>query len=81
MDWNEKRSGHDALAAVGHRVVHGGPKYYKPQRITTEMLVEMRRLGPFDPDHMPEEILLAEAFRCRFPDLPQSGVFRDGFSP
>jgi acetate kinase len=32
MDWLEQRSGRDALAAVGHRVVHGGPKYYKPQR-------------------------------------------------
>jgi acetate kinase len=27
MDWIEERSGHDALTAVGHRVVHGGPKY------------------------------------------------------
>ena len=29
MDWIEKRSGPDALTAVGHRVVHGGPKYYQ----------------------------------------------------
>ena len=34
MDWIEQCSGRDALTAVGHRVVHGGPKYYKPQRIT-----------------------------------------------
>jgi acetate kinase len=27
MDWIEERTGHDALTAVGHRVVHGGPKY------------------------------------------------------
>ena len=27
MDWIEERSGRDALTAVGHRVVHGGPKY------------------------------------------------------
>jgi acetate kinase len=51
MDWMQKRSGRDALAAVGHRVVHGGPKYYKPQRITDEMFEELRRLSPFDPDH------------------------------
>ena len=51
MDWIEERSGRDALTAVGHRVVHGGPKYYKPQRITAEMLEELRRLSPFDPDH------------------------------
>jgi acetate kinase len=32
MEWIEKHSGRDALAAVGHRVVHGGPKYSKPQQ-------------------------------------------------
>ena len=33
MDWVEERSGRDALTAVGHRVVHGGPTYSQPQRI------------------------------------------------
>ena len=79
MDWIEERSGRDALAAVGHRVVNGGPKYYKPQRITTEMVEEMHRLSPFDPDHMPEEILLTEAFHHRFPDLPQVACFDTNF--
>ena len=30
MDWIEERGGRGALTAVGHRVVHGGPKYTKP---------------------------------------------------
>src|ERR1035441_10097884 len=34
IDGIEERSGHGAFAAVGHRVVHGGPKYSRPQRIT-----------------------------------------------
>ena len=42
MDWIEERSGRDALAAVGHRVVDGGPKYYEPQRITAEIVEELR---------------------------------------
>jgi acetate kinase len=79
MDWIEQRSGRDALAAVGHRVVHGGPKYYKPQRITSEMVTELKHLSPFDPDHMPEEILLTEAFHQRFPDLPQVACFDTAF--
>ena len=79
MDWIEERSGRDALTAVGHRVVHGGPKYYEPQRITAEMVEELRRLSPFDPDHMPEEILLTSAFHCRFPDLPQVACFDTAF--
>ncbi len=79
MDWIAERKGRDALTAVGHRVVHGGPKYYKPQRITAEMVEELRHLSPFDPDHMPEEILLTEAFHRRFPELPQVACFDTAF--
>ncbi len=78
MDWIEER-GVDALTAVGHRVVHGGPKYSQPERITPEMVEELRRLVPFDPDHLPEEILLTEAFHRRFPDLPQVACFDTAF--
>ncbi len=79
MDWIEKRSGRGALAAVGHRVVHGGPIYSEPQRITAEMIEELHRLSPFDPEHLPEEILLTEAFQRRFPDLPQVACFDTAF--
>ena len=81
MDWIEERLGRVALSAVGHRVVHGGPKYSDPQLITREMVEELRQLRPFDPEHLPEEILLTEAFHRRFPDTAPSGVFRHGFSP
>ncbi len=79
MDWIEDRSGHNALTAVGHRVVHGGPKYSQPQRITEEMIKELHRLSPFDPEHLPEEILLTEAFNRRFPNLPQVACFDTAF--
>ncbi|MGP1677642.1 MAG: acetate/propionate family kinase [Burkholderiales bacterium] len=79
MDWIEARSARDALTAVGHRVVHGGPKYSQPQRITADMVEELRRLSPFDPEHLPEEILLTEAFHRRFPDLPQVACFDTAF--
>ena len=79
MDWIEERGGSDALTAVGHRVVHGGPKYSEPQRINAEMVEELHRLSPFDPEHLPEEILLTEAFHRRFPDLPQVACFDTGF--
>ena len=77
MDWIEQRR--DALTAVGHRVVHGGPKYSQPQRITAEMIEELHRLSPFDPEHLPEEILLTEAFHRRFPKLPQVACFDTAF--
>ena len=79
MDWIEERIGRDGLTAVGHRVVHGGPKYSDPQLITKEMVEELRQLKPFDPEHLPEEIQLTEAFHRRFPDLPQVACFDTAF--
>lgn len=79
LDWLEDHSGQEALSAVGHRVVHGGPKYSEPQRITPEMVAELRRLSPFDPEHLPEEIALVEAFGRRFPELPQIACFDTAF--
>ncbi len=79
MDWIEERFQRGELTAVGHRVVHGGPKYSEPQRITTEMIEELHQLQPFDPEHLPEEILLTEAFHRRFPDLVQVACFDTAF--
>jgi acetate kinase len=79
MNWIEKRVGGDALAAVGHRIVHGGSKYSEPRRITQAMVQELRESSDFDPDHLPEEILLIEAFQRRFPDLPQVACFDTAF--
>ncbi len=79
MDWVQERIERGSLTAVGHRVVHGGPKYWEPQRITSEMIEELRQLKPFDPEHLPEEIQLIEAFRRRFPDVPQVACFDTAF--
>ena len=79
MDWIRQRLGHGNLAAVGHRVVHGGPKYSQPQRITSELVEELHRLAAFDPQHLPEEILLTEEFSRRFPDLVQVACFDTAF--
>ena len=79
MDWLEKNIGAQALTAVGHRVVHGGPKYTAAQRITPEMVEDLRQLSPFDPEHLPEEIALTEAFRRLQPRLPQVACFDTAF--
>ena len=79
MGWIGEHSGRDALAAVGHRVVHGGPNYSEPRQVTTEMVEELQRLSPFDPEHLPLEIELIEAFRQHHPRLPQVACFDTAF--
>ena len=79
MDWLEEHCARDALTAVGHRIVHGGPNYSQPQRITPAMLEELHRISSFDPEHLPEEIQLTEALQHRFPDLPQVACFDTAF--
>jgi acetate kinase len=79
MDWVQEHIPRSELLAVGHRVVHGGPKYSQPQRITPELVEELHKLEPFDPEHLPEEILLTEAFHQRFPDLTQVACFDTAF--
>jgi acetate kinase len=79
MDWLEEKTGLAPLGAVGHRIVHGGPKYRGPVRISPELLRELRELSPFDPQHLPEEIKLAEALSLRLPGVAQVACFDTGF--
>ena len=79
VEWIDTRLQRGALTAIGHRIVHGGPKYWVPQRITPEMIGDLRQIDSFDPEHMAEEVMLFEAFRRRFPDLPQVACFDTAF--
>jgi acetate kinase len=79
MNWLEQHLAPTSIKAVGHRVVHGGPKYREPQRVTPQLLEEMRRLSPYDPEHLPSEIRLMEVLGERYPDLPQVACFDTAF--
>jgi len=78
IDWLEKQNGFASVQAVGHRVVHG-MKHTEPEVVTQELLDELHRLRPYDPDHLPREIELIEAFRPRHPKLPQVACFDTAF--
>jgi acetate kinase len=67
------------LAVVGHRVVHGGDRFFRPELITPEVLNELRRIVPYDPDHLPGEVEAIETFRRLDPELPQVACFDTAF--
>jgi acetate kinase len=67
------------LAAIGHRIVHGGPNYHDPQRVTAEFLAELARLVPFAPNHLPAAIELIDALQQAAPDIPHVACFDTAF--
>ncbi len=78
VDWLETHPVFASIKAVGHRVVHG-MKHAEPERITGKLLAELRRITPYDPDHLPREIEMIEAVRRRHPKLPQVACFDTAF--
>ncbi|MDE3041800.1 MAG: acetate/propionate family kinase [Nitrospirota bacterium] len=77
--WLEQKVTHMGLVAIGHRVVHGGRRYSRPQRITSDIMDELHRLSHYDPEHLPAEIELIEACGRRYPMLPQVACFDTAF--
>jgi acetate kinase len=78
MDWLEEQNSFGSVRAVGHRVVHG-MQHTAPEVVTQELLEELHRISPNDPDHLPREIELIETFRRRHPKLPQVACFDTAF--
>lgn len=78
IDWLEEQHGFASVRAVGHRVVHG-MRHTEPVITTQGLLDELYRIVPYDPEHLPREIELIEAFRQRHPKLPQVACFDTAF--
>jgi acetate kinase len=77
--WLSEHGFLNRLAAAGHRLVQGGPRYKDPQRITPEFLSEIEQLVPLDPDHLPAAIRGIQFITGKFPRLPQVACFDTAF--
>src|SRR5665213_136938 len=78
VDWLEKQPVFASVRAIGHRVVHG-MKHSEPERVTPQLLAELHRITPYDPDHLPHELALIETLRKRHPRLAQVACFDTAF--
>jgi acetate kinase len=67
------------LVAAGHRVVHGGPDYSRPVRITNEVLEKLERYVSLAPLHQPNNLAPIRSLLARRPDLPQVACFDTAF--
>ncbi|ANB08642.1 acetate kinase [Streptomyces ambofaciens] len=67
------------LAAIGHRVVHGGKRFTEPTVIDDAVLAEIERLIPVAPLHNPANLTGIRTAQALRPDLPQVAVFDTAF--
>jgi acetate kinase len=67
------------LDAVGHRIVHGGPHYAAPVRVTPEVLDDLRGLEELAPDHLPQAVAAIEAVSAARPGLTHIACFDTAF--
>ena len=79
IPWAREQLGGRQLAALGHRVVHGGMRYSRPARVTPELLVELEALVPLAPLHEPHNLAPIKMALKLNPDLPQVACFDTAF--
>ncbi|HLJ12294.1 MAG TPA: acetate/propionate family kinase [Planctomycetaceae bacterium] len=74
-----KRGDLASVAAIGHRIVHGGPSHSESCLVTRELIEDLKRLSSLDPAHLPAEIALIEACLAQFPKVPNVACFDTAF--
>lgn len=68
-----------APAAIGHRVVHGGPSLRDHQKITPLVLKALEEAAPFAPLHVPTSLKLIRESERLFTGVPQFACFDTAF--
>lgn len=79
LDFTHDQAGHEGLAAVGHRIVHGGPDYVAPVTVTPDLLDALEGLTSLDPLHLPRNLAPLHAIASARPALPQVCCFDTAF--
>ena len=79
LDWLKKAGYDSSIAAVGHRIVHGGPDYAEPVLIDDATLAKLKALIPLAPLHQPHNVAGVEAAMKAFPSMPQVACFDTAF--
>lgn len=67
------------LAAVGHRLVHGGLRYRAPVWLTPEVMRELRGVIPLAPEHLPVELDAVQLIANRWPQVRAAATFDTAF--
>ncbi len=79
LDFTTAHLGRDGLAAVGHRIVHGGLEHVAPALVTPALLASLDALTPLDPLHMPLNLAPVRAIAELHPHIAQVACFDTAF--
>jgi acetate kinase len=79
LPWAKAKLGGRQLQALGHRVVHGGTSYIRPERVTPALLAELEALVPLAPLHQPHNLAPIRIALELNPALPQVACFDTAF--
>jgi acetate kinase len=79
LEWQQRAQAGASVAAVSHRVVHGGVDLTDPIRINDERLAQLEKLVPLAPLHQPHNLAGIRAARAAFPGTPQVACFDTAF--
>lgn len=79
LAWIEARLDGEPLAAVAHRIAHGGQDFTEPTELTTQVLDRLAALEPLAPLHQPHNLAMARAVRTLRPGLINIGGFDTAF--
>jgi len=77
--WAAARQSADSLAAIAHRMVHGGLRYANPDLVTSDMQDDLRRIILFAPQHLTDELACMSGLQQYRPGLPQVACFDTAF--
>ncbi|WP_431281282.1 acetate/propionate family kinase [Humitalea sp. 24SJ18S-53] len=79
IDALDSRLGERKIAAIGHRVVHGGPDLAAPVVVDATVMALLEGLVPLAPLHQPHNLAGIRAATAAFPGVPQVACFDTAF--
>ena len=79
LEWIETHDSAMTLIGAGHRIVHGGPEFAAPLRLTPEIARKLAALNPLAPLHQPHNLVPVRVLSASHPQLAQVACFDTGF--
>jgi acetate kinase len=75
ITWLKSKAEKYPLMAIGHRIVQGGPKHFKPAIINDDLVKALDEMVYLAPNHLPDEISAIKAFQDAYPEIKQVACF------